>query len=99
MKALTERQRTLTEHVAAAKTAGLKLSDYARREGMNVQVLYQHRKREKQRGGRDGAFVRMVSAEPMLAAPVQVRFPNGVSVALGVDAKAVAALLTTLARL
>lgn len=105
MKALTERTRTWAEHIEAATAAGLRLADYARREGLNVQALYQYRKREKQRAQRDGAFVRVmpvaerVAAAPMPIGPVQVRLPNGVSLALGVEPKALPGLLTTLARL
>jgi hypothetical protein len=99
-KAMIERRQTLAAHVEAATASGLRLSDYARREGLSVRALYQYRKREKQRARRDGEFVRVVSSpEPMLAAPVQVRFPNGVSVALALEAKALPGLLTTLARL
>jgi hypothetical protein len=99
MKALTANQRQLEAHLDAARAEGLRLSDYARREGVSVHALYQYRKREKQRARREGGFVRVVTPEPMLTAPVQVRFPNGVAVALGLEAKALPGLLTTLARL
>ena len=102
---MIERRQLLAAHVEAATASGLMLSDYARREGLNVQSLYQYRKREKQRGRREGAFVRVLplaersAGAPMPIGPVQIRLPNGVSVALGVEAKAVAGLLATLARL
>jgi hypothetical protein len=105
MKAVTERPRTWAEHIETATAAGLRLSEYARREGVSVQALYQFRKREKERAQRDGAFVRVmpmaerVAAAPMPIGPVQVRLPNGVSLALGVETGALPGLLATLARL
>jgi hypothetical protein len=44
-KPLTERQRFWLQHLQAAEQAGVRLSDYAEREGLSVQAIYARRER------------------------------------------------------
>ena len=86
-KPLTERQRFWREHLLAAEQAGVRLSDYAEREGLSVQAMYAARAVLRERGAlapMDSASVTFAAVQvadpaPALASLV-VHLPNGVRV-------------------
>lgn len=98
----TEKQRFYQSHIEAAAERGQALTEYAREHGLKVQALYGERRRQRreERNNLPG-FVRVadISREPVPMSMLQVRLPNGVSVALPTDQVPLAEVLRTLAQL
>jgi hypothetical protein len=86
-RSLTERQHFWHQHLLAAEQAGVRLSEYAEREGLSVQAMYAARAVLRERGALTPvddpnvtfAAVQMADPAPALAALV-VHLPNGVRV-------------------
>jgi hypothetical protein len=88
-KPLTERQCFWREHLLAAEQAGVRLSDYAEREGLSVQAMYAARAVLRERGALapvDSASVTFTAVQvadpPPTLASLVVHLPNGVRVEL-----------------
>ena len=99
---LTKKQRLYQSHINAAEEAGLPLATYARQQGISPQCLYREKYRPKRKQGKTTVnFVRVEDvAEPMVSPTLmQIRLPNGVSIALPIQQAPIAELLQTLARL
>lgn len=86
-KLLTERQRFWLQHLRAAEQSGVRLSEYAEREGLSVQAMYAARAVLRDRGalapvdGSDVTFAAVQVADPAPAlAALMVHLPNGVRV-------------------
>ncbi len=100
--ALTEKQRLYQSCICAAEEAGLSLAEYARQQGINVHCLYGERQRLRRRGSKSmPGFVRVedVSGPVMSPTLMQIRLPNGVSLALPTDQLPLTQILQTLATL
>ena len=98
----TEKQQFYQAHLEAAAERGQALTDYAREHGLKVQALYGERQRQRRAEGKHlPSFVRVAdfSREPVPMSMLQVRLPNGVSVALPTDQMPLAEVLRTLAQL
>ena len=99
---LTKKQRLYQSHIKAAEEAGLPLATYATQQGISPQCLYGEKYRPKRKQGKATVnFVRVQDvAEPMIPPTLmQIRLPNGVSMALPVHQAPIAELLQTLAKL
>ncbi|HIG43955.1 MAG TPA: hypothetical protein EYQ14_26000 [Gammaproteobacteria bacterium] len=99
---LTEKQRLYQSHIASAESADTPLTVYAREHGINVQCLYseKNRLRKYEQKGLSG-FVRVedVSRESINPALLQIRLPNGVSLALPTQQVSLDQMLQTLVQL
>lgn len=99
---LTEKQRLYQSHIAAAEEASIPLAVYAREHSINVQGLYGEKNRQRRSEHKSlPGFVRVedVSAPVMNSSLLQVRLPNGVSLALPTDQISLHQMLQTLAKL
>ncbi len=99
---LTDKQRLYQSHLEAAEERGQSIAAYAREHGISVAALYGERRRQRATEVRHApSFVRVQEprAEATPMALLQVRLPNGVSVALPTDQMPLADILQTLARL
>lgn len=92
----THKRDTLQAHVEAAASKGVPISRYAAAHGLNPQSLYAARRRM-----RAGEFVRVRPAATSVAGPstLQVRLPNGITVACAVEGSGLFAFLHALAAL
>jgi hypothetical protein len=99
---LTEKQRLYQAHIAAAEEANISLAVYARDHGLKVQGLYgeKNRLRKKQLKSLPG-FVRVEDVSGPVLSPslLQVRLPNGVSLAMPAQHVSLDQILQTLAKL
>ena len=100
--ALTKKQAQYQSHLNAAESAGLPLAAYAKQHGLSVQSLYAERYRLRQydEQAKPGAgFVQVRSEQTMPPTLLQIRLPNGVSLAVPTREIALTDMLQTLARL
>lgn len=100
--ALTDKQRLYQSHLEAAEERGQSIAAYAREQGVSVTALYGERRRQRRTEVKQfPSFVRVQEshAEPASMLLLQVRLPNGVSVALPTGQLPLADILQTLARL
>ncbi|MCB1644896.1 MAG: hypothetical protein KDI36_05560 [Pseudomonadales bacterium] len=98
----TDKQRLYQSHIAAAEAAGISLAEYAREQGIHPQCLYGENNRQRRKARKSLAgFVRVEQpvAPVVNSSLLQIRLPNGVSLAVPVDPVPVAQLITTLAAL
>lgn len=99
---LTERQQLYQSHIQAAETAGLPLAAYAKTQDLSVHCLYSERQRlrKKERKALPN-FVRVQDVvEPVTQSTMlQIRLPNGVSVALPTQQTPLTEILQTLVTL
>ncbi len=99
---LTKKQKCYQSHMQAAEEAGLSLASYAKSHGISVQCLYSERQRVRSKERKAlPSFVRVQDTiDPVLpSALLQIRLPNGVSLALPVNQMPLPAILQTLAAL
>lgn len=96
MSRLSERQQFFQSHLEAAAAAGIPIRRYAAEHGISAQSLYACRRRL-----RESPFVRVrtVETESVSAAPLQVRFPNGIVASVGIDGGTLPSVLRALASL
>lgn len=96
MARATHKRDALQAHVAAAAAKGVPISQYAASHGLSPQSLYAARRRM-----RAGAFVRVQPTSTPVAAPstLQVRLPNGITVACAIEAAGLSAFFSALAAL
>jgi hypothetical protein len=59
---LTDKQRQALEHVARARSAGMRLSDYARAQGIGIRSIYDSMVALRKKGLLDRGMVRTESA-------------------------------------
>ncbi len=100
--AVTDKQRLYQSHLEAAAERGQPIAAYAREHGISVTALYGERQRQRRAQRKHlPSFVRVqeTPAEPASMSLLQVRLPNGVSVALPTGQMPLADILQTLARL
>ena len=98
----TEKQQANQAHIAAAEAAGQPIAEYAREHNLNVQSLYGERHRQRRKVPKPvTSFVQVQRpVESVLpSALLQIRLPNGVSLALPTQDVPLAEILKTLARL
>ena len=96
----TEHQRFCQTHIAAAEEADLPLSVYAKEHGISVHQLYSEKRRQRlQRHKQLPAFVRVDDAPVLSPSLLQIRLPNGVSLALPTHQIPLDQMLHTLAKL
>jgi|TARA_Y100000310_G_scaffold338070_1_gene426762 hypothetical protein len=99
---LTKKQRLYQSHIKAAEEAGLPLATYAKQQGINAQCLYGEKYRPRRKQSKtESNFVRIQDvAEPMISPMLmQIRLPNGVSMALPFHQAPLVEILQTLAKL
>ena len=100
---LTDNQRLYQCHLKAAEELGQPLTEYARDHDVNLQSLYGERSRlRKKEKAASSTFVRVqdISSEPVATmAMLQIRLPNGVSLAVPTHQVPLTEILQTLARL
>ena len=99
---LTKKQAQYQTHLNAAEQAGLPLTIYAKEHGLSVQSLYTERYRLRQHDEQPvpGAGFVQVRTEPAMSPTLlQIRLPNGVSLAVPTCEIALTDMLQTLARL
>lgn len=100
--ALTEKQQFYQSCIAAAEEAGVPLAEYARQQGINVHCLYGERQRLRRQESKSlPGFVRVEDVTGPVLSPtlMQIRLPNGVSLALPTDQLPLTQILQTLATL
>lgn len=97
---LTEHQRLCQRHIAAAEESDLPLSVYAKEHGISVHQLYSEKRRQRlQQQKQLPAFVRVDDAPALSPTLLQIRLPNGVSLALPTHQIPLDQVLQTLAKL
>ena len=97
---LTENQRFCQEHIAAAAEANVPLSTYAKEHDIKVHRLYSEKRRQREQQQKQlPAFVRVNDASALPPTLLQIRLPNGVSLALPTHQISLDQMLQTLAKL
>jgi hypothetical protein len=96
MARVTRKRDVLQAHVEAAASKGMPISRYAAAHGLSAHSLYAARRRM-----RAGTFVRVQPTARPVATPstLQVRLPNGITVACAIEASGLAGFLRTLTAL
>ena len=96
MARTTQKRDGLQAHIEAATAKGMPISQYAASHGLNPQSLYAARRRI-----RADAFVRVRPTSTPIAAPssLQVRLPNGITVACAIEGACFPAFFSALAAL
>ena len=108
---LTEHQATCQAHIAAAKKANMPIAAYARANQIPIHRLYSELARQAKaarkvktapttRVAKPPSFVRIEpQVQPVTTSLLQIRLPNGVSLALPSDQKPLDEVLKTLVAL
>ena len=99
---LTEKQQRYQSYIQDAEAAGIPLAAYAKTQGVSVYCLYSERQRLRKQARKTlPSFVRVQDVvDPVLpAAMLQIRLPNGVSLALPSQQVPLTEILQTLATL
>ena len=97
---MTEKQRFYQAHLSAAGEANQPLAVYARAQGINVHSLYSEKRRLRGLEQKSlPAFVRVEEASLPSPTLLQIRLPNGVSLALPTHQVSIDQMLLTLAKL
>lgn len=100
---MTKKQLQYQSYIDAARAQNKSLAAYAKAKGINVQCLYSEIQRQRRQQPEQSlpGFVRVADVSPQLASPtlLQVRLPNGVSLAMPAQEVSLEQMLTTLARL
>ena len=99
MKALTENLKMWQSHLDAAETSGMALTEYAAEHDLSVTAMYTAKQRLRERSVSRSTFVRVSEARIERSSMLQVRLPNGVTVAVPTDTETVNTVLKSLAAL